>query len=308
MKEYLRSDGDTLTIEYPTNPTTTAVVFNVFDLDLNDYIQSDEAVASEDDIFNIVLSQDTTKYDRKLKIELQVIETNQYSEDDLYISLVRPYATVEEIAEALDIVIDETPTSSNEYKRATIERLERKARSFIDSKINDSFTYEYKSVGTYGMNTDLLHLGNRIESFDQITFDDYIVYDKTTDPEINELGQNIAISGSKHGLKVVSEGTNIAEWVDVNPLAFPGYWNKNSAYIIRGEFGWKYVPQSIKEATIELINDMMCSDFNYRNKGIKSIKNDAFDVQFQDSVILGTGNVMVDALISPYKKFEIKAI
>jgi hypothetical protein len=44
------------------------------------------------------------------------------------------------------------------------------------------------------------------------------------------------------------------------------------------------------------------------NKGIKSIKNDAFDVQFQDSVILGSGNVMVDALIAPYKRFNLKAI
>lgn len=308
MKEYLRSDGDTLTIEYQGNSSTTAVVFNVFDLNLNEYIQSDEATEITGDVFEIVLSQDTTKYDRDLKVELQVVETNHYYEDTLYVKLTRPYATAEEIAEALDIEIDETPTLSNQYKRSTLERLERKARAFIESKINDSFSFEYKTVGTYGMNTDLLHLGNRIESFDQIIFDDYVVYDTTTDPEVNELGQNIAISKSKHGLKVVSEGTNIAEWVDVNPLAFPGYWNKDSAYLVRGEFGWQFVPSAIKEATLELINDMMCSDFNYRNKGIKSIKNDAFDVQFQDSVILGTGNVMVDALISPYKKFELKAI
>lgn len=306
MKEYLRSDGDTLTIPYLTNAQTTAVVFNVFDLDLNDYIQSDEAVESTGNYFNIVLSQEVTMYDRKLKIELQVVETNKYTEDDLYVSLVRPYATAEEIAEILGFVIDETPTASNEYKRSTIERLEKKARYFIDSKINDSFSFEYKTVGTYGMNTDLLFLDNRIVSFDKITYDDYVVYDFSED--IDELGQTIAVSNSGYSLKVVSEGTNIAEWVDQNPLAWKGYWGKDSAYLIRGEYGWRYVPEAIKEATIELVNDMLCSDFSYRNKGIKSIKNDAFDVQFQDSVILGSGNVMVDALIAPYKRFDLKAI
>jgi hypothetical protein len=308
MKEYLRSDGDTLTISYTADETTTDIIFNVYDLDLKDYIQADEAVSVADNVFNIILSQEVCKYDRNLKIELQVIHTNQYVEDELYINLVRPYATVEEIAEELGFTITNNPDSDKEYTRAQIEKLERKARLFIDSKINDTFNFEYKTIGTYGMNTDLLHLGNRIESFDQIIFDDYIVYDSTADPEIDELGRTISLSGSKYGLKVVAEGVNIAEWVDVNPLSFPGYWNKDSAYLVRGEFGWRYVPEPIKEATIELVNDMTCSDFIYRTRGIKSLKTDAYDIQFADSIINGSGNVLVDALIAPYKRFEIKAI
>lgn len=308
MKEYLRSDGDSLAISYMADEAVTEIIYNVYDLDIKDYIQADQAESLGDGVFSILLSQDVCKYDRNLKIELQIISINQYTEDDLYINLVRPYATAEEIAEELGFTITETPTSDKQYTKAQIEKLERKARLFIDSKINDSFNFEYKTVGTYGMNTDLLHLGNRIESFDQIIFDDYVVYDLTEDPEINELGQNVAISSSRYGLKVVSEGTNIAEWVDVNPLAFAGYWSKDSAYLVRGEFGWRYVPEAIKEATIELINDMTCSDFIYRTRGIKSLKTDAYDIQFADSIINGSGNVLVDALIAPYKRFEIKAI
>lgn len=308
MKEYLRSDGDSLTIPYTADSTTTEVIYSVYDLDLKDYIQADEAVPVANHVFNIILSQEVCAYDRNLKIELQVIHTNQYVEDDLYINLVRPYATAEEIATELGLTITDTPTTDKQYTRAQIEKFERKARLLIESKINDCFCFEYKTVGTYGMDTDLLHLGNRIESFDKIVFDDYVVYDTTEDPEIDQLGQIIAISPSKYGLKVVSEGTNIAEWVDVNPLAFPGYWNKNSAYLVRGEFGWKYVPESIKQATMELVNDMICSDFIYRTRGVKSIKTDSYDIQFQDSMVSGTGNVLVDALIEPYKRFEIKAI
>ena len=138
MKEYLRSDGDTLTIAYTADETTTDIIFNVYDLDLKDYIQADEAISIGDDVFNIILSQEVCKYDRNLKIELQVIHTNQYVEDELYINLVRPYATVEEIAEELGFTITNNPDSDKEYTRAQIEKLERKARLFIDSKINDT--------------------------------------------------------------------------------------------------------------------------------------------------------------------------
>ena len=163
MKEYLRSDGDSLAISYMADEAVTEIIYNVYDLDIKDYIQADQAESLGDGVFSILLSQDVCKYDRNLKIELQIISINQYTEDDLYINLVRPYATAEEIAEELGFTITETPTSDKQYTKAQIEKLERKARLFIDSKINDSFNFEYKTVGTYGMNTDLLHLGNRIE-------------------------------------------------------------------------------------------------------------------------------------------------
>jgi hypothetical protein len=45
MNEYLRSDGDTLTIPYTAPSGTDSIVFNVYDLDLEEYIQADESLA-----------------------------------------------------------------------------------------------------------------------------------------------------------------------------------------------------------------------------------------------------------------------
>jgi len=183
-----------------------------------------------------------------------------------------------------------------------------KEKYLINAYVNSEFKFEYKTVGAYGLNTDLLHLGQRIESFDKITYDDYVIYDSTEEPAIDILGATLAVAPSKFAIKVVSEGVNITEWVDQNPLQNPSYFGKDSAYLVRGEYGWKAVPEDIKIAVYELINDFLCNDSIYRNKGLKSIQNDSFNIQFADGMLNGTGNLYVDSLLSQYKVWNLKAI
>ena len=178
----------------------------------------------------------------------------------------------------------------------------------INTYINSEFKFEYKTVGAYGQNTDLLHLGQRIESFDKITSDDYVIYDSTEEPVLDILGATLAIAPSKFAIKILSEGVNITEWVDQNPLQNPSYFGKDSSYLIRGEYGWKAIPEDIKIAVYELINDFLCNDSIYRNKGLKSIQNDSFNIQFADGMLNGTGNLYVDSLLSQYKVWNLKAI
>ena len=45
MKEYLRTEGDSVTIPYTAPLGTDAIVFSVYDLDLEEYVQSDESLA-----------------------------------------------------------------------------------------------------------------------------------------------------------------------------------------------------------------------------------------------------------------------
>jgi hypothetical protein len=258
--------------------------------------------------FNISLNSDSCKYDKDLIIEIQSIQINGYSTDSIDISVKRPYATVSEIVSYFNINKYGSSSMINDDSSDFIQKLERKARYLINAYTGNDFKFEYKTVGAYGANTDLLHLGQRIESFDKITYNDYLVYDSTEEPVIDELGATIAVAPSKFAIKVVAEGVNISEWVDQNPLNNPAYFGKDAAYLIRGEYGWKSVPEDIKIAVYELINDFICNDFIYRNKGLKSIQNDAFNIQFNDAMLNGTGNLYVDALLAPYKVWNLKAI
>ena len=307
MAEYLRQDGQTLTIPYTGTATTQSVIYSVYDLSNDSYIQYDEVNESVDNIFDIVLSTDVTKYDRSLKIELQIIEEDSYSESVIFADLVRPFSTIDEIISHFSKIPGQTGTVAN-LDVDFLLSLERKARFLISSYVSDNFRFEYKTVGAYGANTDLLHLGQRIESFDKIIYNDYVAYDSTEDPAIDELGATIAVAPSKHAIKVVAEGVNISEWVDQNPLNNPSYFGKDAAYLVRGEYGWKFLPEDVKDCVHELINDFVCNDFIYRNKSLKSIQNDAFNIQFSDSAYRGTGNAYVDMVLSKYKAWNLKAI
>jgi hypothetical protein len=258
--------------------------------------------------FDITLNADVCKYDRNLTVEIQSIQMSGYSSDSVDVTIKRPYATVSEIVSYFD---------TNKYGASSvlggdssdfIQKLERKARYLINAYTGNDFKFEYKTVGAYGQNTDLLHLGQRIESFDKIIFDDYLIYDSTEEPVVDLLDVTLAVAPSKFSIKVVAEGVNITEWVDQNPLQNPSYFGKDSAYLVRGEYGWKAVPEDIKIAVYELINDFICNDSLYRNKGLKSINNDSFNIQFADGMLNGTGNLYVDALLSQYKVWNLKAI
>jgi hypothetical protein len=258
--------------------------------------------------YDISLSSDVCKYDRSLIVEIQSIQVNGYSADSVDVLVKRPYATVSEIKNYFNNSFDGIASTLDDQSDSFIQKLERKARYLINAYTSNEFRFEYKTVGAYGQNTDLLHLGQRIESFDKITSDDLVIYDSTEDTPVDLLGATVGIAPSKFGIKVVSEGVNITEWVDQNPLVNPSYFGKDSSYLVRGEYGWKAVPEDIKAATYELINDFMCNDSIYRNKGLKSIQNDSFNIQFADGMLNGTGNLYVDSLLSQYKVWNLKAI
>jgi len=308
MAEYLREDGQTLIIPYPGTETTQSIVYSVYDTGIDQYIQYDELTArGTSGAYEMLLSTDVTKYDRSLRIDIQVIEPSNYFEDTVFVDIVRPLSTPDDIITHFQPYPDLGPIVLN-LSQDYLYALERKARFLICSYTNQDFKFEYKTVGAYGMNTDLLHLGQRIESFDKITYDDYLIYDSTEDPIIDELGANIAIAPSKHAIKVVAEGANISEWVDQNPLNNPAYFGKDSAYLVRGEYGWRFIPQDIKDCVHELVGDYLCNDFIYRNKGLKSIQNDSFNIQFADGMLNGTGNLYVDTILAKYKSWNLKAI
>lgn len=320
MKEYLTTEGDGLTITYSAPAVTDSVVYTITDIELDEVLFADEASINNDDLYEFELSSDICKYDRKLRIDIELLDygtpsgvssvgsNGSYNTDFLDVSLVRPYVTADDLAEELGLtIVTGTPADTSEVKRATIERWERQARMFINSKIDEKVRLQYKTVTVVGQDTDVLYLdGNRIESFDKITKDDEVVFD--TKEDIDLLTYDLEISKSKLQLKPYYVGANIDEGKAMSAVYDPGYFERGSIYSVRGEYGWKNVPEELREATIILVDDMRCNDWSYRNKGLKSVKNDSFDIEYNDIIFSGTGNILVDALISDFKSIRMFAI
>lgn len=306
MREYYRTYDSTLTIPYVALAGTTAVSYILTDLNTNEEFASGNAVVGTGTTWNIVLTKEEAAYDRQAQLSLNVTTSGITTEENYLISIIRQYSTPIEIATALDLtIVSGTPTSGSEIKQSTLEKLERYARAYIDTNV-DRFYFEKKYVTEYGQGSDAINFTDRIISISQIYEDQVLSYDIATN--LNDFELTPSISTSTYQLKMIEPGGEINEWVQTrifpNPIAF----KKSTEYKFYGEFGWKFVPSDINYASILLVNEYLCTDFNYKARGISAVSNDSFNVKYSDTAMSGSGNAYIDSILSPYKKLDFLAV
>lgn len=73
-------------------------------------------------------------------------------------------------------------------------------------------------------------------------------------------------------------------------------------YTIVGEDGYIMVPSDVKRATELIIEDIDCGRLDYYKRYINAYNTDQFDVKFDTAVFEGTGNILVDKILSKYFK------
>jgi hypothetical protein len=78
-----------------------------------------------------------------------------------------------------------------------------------------------------------------------------------------------------------------------------GGFNLETATFIL-ETGYKVVPLDIKEATLMLIDDIRCGKLDYYKRYVTSYNTDQFKLQFHKTILDGTGNLLVDKILSKY--------
>jgi len=301
--EYLRSDNTDLEIKYTAASGITSVVFEVYDLDTNDFVQAGTAASGASSIFTATLDKSSIEYDRNLKFEW-ISSTASGSDSTInYYSIATPYATATRIRSLASI--DSSVTDS------TLEKEEKKARNFINSMTRTTFTKKYDTIVVYGNNTDILTLSEPILEIHKIYEDDILMYDSVSTASFNNFDYNIEPSVSKWRIKAISNSNSssartisddreLLESPDISVIAYDGIFKKDCAYKVVGIFGYSYVPNKIELASALLVEDYLCNDWNIRNKGIQSTKNDSYEIQYGKDFAGGTGNLMVDALLADW--------
>jgi hypothetical protein len=68
------------------------------------------------------------------------------------------------------------------------------------------------------------------------------------------------------------------------------------------ESGYTSVPSDIARATNLLIDDISCGKLDYYKRFISAYNTEQFRIQFDKSVFQGTGNLLVDKILSKYAK------
>lgn len=86
------------------------------------------------------------------------------------------------------------------------------------------------------------------------------------------------------------------------PIAFPRGYD----YIFIVDAGFKAVPPDVEIATKMLIEDIKCGNNDYYNRFVTEYSTDQFDIKFAPQFLEGTGNMIVDKILSNYKGTLIK--
>jgi hypothetical protein len=311
--EALRLPPYPILITYTVAEPNTDHIVEIMDKDRNDILAEYEVESSADSKIAIEISGDFTKYDDSYYLVVYQDSVDQDSivvEDNLEIK--RPYVNPNKLG-----------TTASEI--AEYAQYERIARTIIDS-ITGGFYYKTEWLDTTGQSTDYIPIWDRVYKILKAYENSSLVYDASAeDPILGEWSyaltkdktaiiKDAATPGlienrsEKKGLNLhvaPSDSFNVYD-TDYSEnaytfgagVAFPEGWD----YLFLLETGYKVVPHDIYEATLMLIEDVKCGKIDYYKRYVTAYNTEQFKIQFDKTVLDGTGNMLVDKILDKYKR------
>jgi hypothetical protein len=239
------------------------------------------------DSFSYTLS---AKYDNNYRVEFDSVNGEDVLIYDETTELVRPYVNPS--------TLGETASEIAEYTR-----YEEIARAVIDSVIPEGFYYKKKTLEVVGLGADYIPLwwdAKRIlavyENNELVTDRTYeITRDKTA---ITEVAVDRVNRNEQAPLILPAAGSDL---VDANLPPLRGFPNGYDYKFVL-EVGYPTVPSDIIRAATLLIDDIKCGRNDYYQRYISAYNTDQFRLQFDSRVFEGTGNIIVDKILSKYAK------
>lgn len=217
---------------------------------------------------------------------------------ETYVDVVRPY-------------VDPTTKGDTASEIAEYSRNEELARAIIDAIVDTGFYYKKKVIQTTGLGADYIPLWidakkvlklyeNNVLMYDAASPEDYPTSYVVTDDStaiIETYGDQInRLEGAQ--LIIPAGGSDIYD-IKYVYRGFP----KTFDYKIVVESGYPSLPSDIVRAAELLADDIACGKLDYYQRYIKAYNTDQFKIQFDDSrVFEGTGNIIVDKILSKYAK------
>lgn len=215
------------------------------------------------------------------------------------VDVVTPYVTLDEIKSAIP--------ESSEFSDQELIRVERRVRGVIDNYTGQSFGRYVGTREVIGAGDTELKLSDRLVSLDNISGAN-IIYseDGISSPGLyTSRGDGWYIGFSAP----IPTGDYVFENVirDPDSLYSRGF-RDNVVYSITGTWGWDDVPAEVKEAALSLCEDELCPQSEYRDRYLKSISGDGWRYEFNPNAYYGTGSVIADQLLEPFRRSTMTVI
>jgi hypothetical protein len=288
-------------------------IVHIKDKDRNDIIAEYEVESSADSKIAIEVSGDFTKYDDSYYLVVYQESVDQdliVVEDNLEIK--RPYVNPARLG-----------TTASEI--AEYAQYERIARAIIDS-ITGGFYYKVEWLDKTGQGTDYLPIWDRTYKILKAYENSLLVYDASLESPVlgewvyeltkdktaimknteeagmignrSEQKSSTISTASSDSFNVYDTDYSENAYTFSTGSHFPEGWD----YLFLLETGYKVVPHDIYEAASMLIEDIKCGKIDYYKRYVTSYNTEQFRVQFDKTVLDGTGNMLVDKILDKYKQ------
>ena len=243
----------------------------------------------------------TSDSDSVLSVELPSKYDGDYEvqvyDSEYYYSVIRPY-------------VDPNTKATTASEIAEYTKNEEIARAIIDSVITQGFYYEKKVIQTSGLGADYLPVWIDAKKILKVYENNTLVYDSanedlydrhfelTADATAIQQYYSGTINRNEGSSIIIPMGASDTSVIDYYYRGFP----KTFDYEIIVESGYKVVPPDIARATELLVEDLACGKLEYYKRYATNYNTDQFRIQFDRSMFEGTGNIIVDKILSKHAK------
>ena len=231
------------------------------------------------------------KYDSSYRVEIVKnlgVVGETILQDETY-EIIRPY-------------VDPSTKGSTASDIAEYTANEEIARAIIDSIVKEGFYYKKKVLHFTGTGADYLPIWDDVKKV-------LAVY------ENNKLVEDREYEVSSDKTAIIEKSSDNINRAESSPLVLPAAasdsldpqfvyrgFGKTWDYLITVEHGYTAVPSDITRATEMLIHDLECGKLDYYKRFISSYNTDQYRIQFDKGLFEGTGNIIVDKILSKYTK------
>jgi hypothetical protein len=258
-----------------------------------------------------ILPRSKAQFDREFLFRVHEVDINGEIVVDSNLTVYRPYVDPN--------MLGTTASEIMEYKE-----LEIVARSIIDTFLQEGSGtggafYNHKLIiQQVGQGTDYFPLWHNTNRVLKVYENNVLVYDYDTKTDW-ELQYAVTLDNTsiyrfpKSELTSPTSEYNRTEYspthlpIGMGDLGFygrSGYgvaFPKGYDYVFIVDAGYKAIPPDVELATKYLIEDIKCGNNDYWKRFITQYSTDQFDVKFAPQFLEGTGNIIVDKILSNYK-------
>lgn len=279
--------------------------YTIYVEDLVDHsIETADVTSNVDSKIEFTLPRSKVQFDREFLFRVHETDINGEIVVDSNLTVYRPYVDPN--------LLGTTATEIAEYKE-----LEIVARGIIDSYLQSAGGfYNHKLIiQQVGQGTDYFpvwHDSNRVL---RVYENNVLVYDYEDTETVWPYTYTMTLDNSavmrvetgeynRFERKPISAG---AAYGDLGfnfggAVAFPRGYD----YVFVLDAGYKAIPPEIELATKYLIEDIKCGGNEYYKKYVTQYSTDQFNIKFAPQFLEGTGNIIVDKILSNYKGSNLK--